>query len=191
MIGRAVRQWAWLAAARLLAIVSGLIMVAIAIPFRAPGLSFSDGRKIVNLPRWAWLWGNDYDGLLGDKRGWWAQNTPFGVPAESWLAMYTWAALRNPANNMRMLNAFSAIVQGSAFTWIGDYIVEDKPGLGGWQLVQAENGGRRWYGFYLVHQWTNSRAFVVRLGFKIKPAHAGTAEPPKGLTFKLNPYKAI
>lgn len=191
MILHALAQWSWLILARLAGIVTGLVMVALAIPFRVPTVSLSDGRQIVNLPRWAWLWGNDFDGLLGDKRGWWAENTPFGAPADSFLAMYWWAAIRNPANNMRFLDAFSAPVIGSKISYYGRYTVEDKPGMGGWQFVTAEQGTRRWYGFYLVHEWGKSRAFVVRLGFKIKPSHAGTYEPAKGLTFKVNPFKAI
>lgn len=191
MILHALAQWSWLILARLAGIVTGLVMVALAIPFRVPTVSLSDGRQIVNLPRWAWLWGNDFDGLLGDKRGWWAENTPFGAPADSFLAMYWWAAIRNPANNMRFLDAFSAPVIGSKISYYGRYTVEDKPGMGGWQFVTAEQGARRWYGFYLVHEWGKSRAFAVRLGFKIKPSHAGTYEPAKGLTFKVNPFKAI
>lgn len=191
MILHALAQWSWLILARLVGIVTGLVMVALAIPFRVPAVSLSDGRQIVNLPRWAWLWGNDFDGLLGDKRGWWAENTPFGAPADSFLAMYWWAAIRNPANNMRFLDAFSAPVIGSKISYYGRYTVEDKPGMGGWQFVTAEHGARRWYGFYLVYEWGKSRAFVVRLGFKIKPSHAGTYEPAKGLTFKVNPFKAI
>lgn len=125
-------QWAWLIIARVLGIITGLVMVPVAIPFRVAGVSGSDGRPIVNLPGWAWLWGNDFDGLQGDKRD-----------------------------------------------------------MDGWQFVWSEQDGRRWYGFYLVHCWSPTRAFVVRFGFKIKPEHQGKMEPRKGLTFKINPFKAI
>lgn len=191
MILHAPLQWSWLILARLAGIVTGLAVVALTIPFRVPAVSLSDGRPIVNLPRWAWLWGNDFDGLLGDKRGWWSANTPFGWAVDSFAAMYWWAAIRNPANNMRLLDAFSAPIIGSHIGYRGRYVVEDKPGMGGWQFVWAEQGGRRWFGFYLVHEWGNARALVVRLGFKIKPEHAGKNEPRKGLTFKVNPFKAI
>lgn len=191
MIGAALVQWLSLAIVRLLAIVCGLFVVAVALPFRVPGVSVSDGRSIVNLPRWAWLWGNDFDGLLGDKRGWWAANAPLGWAVDSFAAMWWWAAVRNPANNMRLLPAFSAPIVGSAIGYAGQYTVEDKPGMGGWQFVWAEQDGRRWFGFYLVHEWSLTRAFVLRVGFKIKPSHAGTQEPAKGLTFKINPLKSI
>ena len=64
----AILQWAVLLVLRILIILAGLVMVAVAIPYRVPGKSVSDGRNIVNLPWWAWLWGNDYDGLLGDNQ---------------------------------------------------------------------------------------------------------------------------
>lgn len=191
MILRALAQWSWLIIARLAGILSGFLMVALAIPFRVPAVSLSDGRAIVNLPRWAWLWGNDFDGLLGDKRGWWAENTPFGWAVDSFAAMWWWAAFRNPANNMRLLEAFSAPVIDSKITYRGRYVVEDKPGMGGWQFVIVENDGKRWFGFYWVHEWSTTRAFVIRLGFKVKPSHQGANEPRKGLTFKFNPAKSI
>jgi len=81
MILHALAQWSWLIIARLAGILSGLVMVALAIPFRVPAVSLSDGRAIVNLPRWAWLWGNDFDGLLGDKRGWWSSPCNCSVPS--------------------------------------------------------------------------------------------------------------
>ena len=191
MIFRAALQWAWLIVARAAGIITGLVVVAVAIPFRVSGLSGSDGRPILNMPRWAWLWGNDFDGLLGDKRGWWEANTPRGWAVDSFAAMYWWAAIRNPANNMRFLDAFSAPIIGSQIKYSGSYTVEDKPGLDGWQFVWAEQGGKRWFGFYFVRCWNDQRAFVIRLGFKIKPEHQGQDEPRKGLTFKINPYKEI
>lgn len=171
--------------------VIGLVVVAIALPFRVKGYSGSDGREISNLPKWAWLFGNDYDGLQGDKRGWWAENTPFGWPVDSFMAMWWWAAVRNPVNNMRFVKLWQAPVKGSTITYVGDYTVRDHPGEAGWQFVTTENGGKHWYGFYLVHQWSDTRAFVVRLGFKVQPDDAGTDGEPVGMTTKINFYKAI
>ena len=190
-ICKAFAQWGFLLVSNLLLDVLGLFVVAATIPFRVSGVSGSDGRPIVNLPRWVWLFGNDYDGLLGDKRGWWAANTPFGWPVDSFLAMWWWAAVRNPVNNMRFVKLWQAPVKGSTITYKGDYFVRDKPGSAGWQFVKTENGGKCWYGFYLVHQWSETRAFVIRMGFKVQPDDAGTDGEPKGMTTKINPYKAI
>jgi hypothetical protein len=211
-VAMAAAQWALLLVIRLALIIIGLPVVAIAIPFAAPGLSASDGRPIWNLPRLAWLWGNDFDGLDGDKRLWWADNCdalvlfgllpllrrlglPIGsLPVTSWLARWWWAALRNPVNNLRLVPGFNCPVGDCQLTHWGRFTVEDKPGMGGWQFVVARrNGGTsRWFGLYWVHEWTISRAFVVRLGYKIKPGHAfKIGEPAKGLTFKINPVKEI
>ncbi|WP_313135525.1 DUF7338 family protein [Stutzerimonas nitrititolerans] len=186
-------QWALLIVARVALIVIGLPVVALAIPFRTEGVSASDGRAIVNLPRWAWMFGNDYDGLFGDKRGWWADNTPFGWPVGSFAAMWWWAAIRNPVNNLRLVPGISCPVSECLITYRGHYSVEDKPDRGGWQFVTAKrhSGSSRWYGFYFVHEWSKTRAFVIRIGYKIKPSHAGSDEPAKGMTFKLNPWKEI
>lgn len=170
--------------------VIGLVVVAIAPPFRVKDCSGSDGREISNLPKWAWLFGNDYDGVLGDKRGWWAANTPFGLPVDHFVSMYTWAALRNPVNNMRRTNLFSAPVQGSTITFKGKEHVRDDKDSAGWQFVTTENSGKKWFGFYLVYLWSYTRAFVICLGFKVEPKDAGSTER-QGMTTKVNPWKAI
>lgn len=178
--------------ANIVLILLGLIVVAIALPFREADNSLSDGRPIVNLRTWAWLWGNDFDGALGDKRGWWAAHTPFGLPVDHFVSMYWWLAIRNPANNKRRVSLFSAPIVGSTITYVGNYNVADRPGQGGWQFVKlVDRKGRCYYGFYLVLQYSNTRAFVIRLGFKIKPDHQGTAELAKGMTVRVNPWKSI
>jgi hypothetical protein len=170
----------------------GLVMVAIALPFRVESVSVDDGRKIINLPKWAWLWGNDFDGVQGDKRGWWAANTPFGWDVNGYMAMYWWTAIRNPANNMRMLKLYQAPITGSTITYKGDYNVADKPGQGGWQFVKLVSlEGRSYYGFYFVKQWSQTHASVMRFGFKISPDQQGTVDLPKGETTRINPWKAI
>lgn len=188
---KAILQFTFLFFSNIVLVLTGFIMVAIAIPFRVKGYSVSDGREIVNLPKWAWLWGNDYDGLLGDGRGWWAENTIFGLPVDSYFCMWWWAAVRNPANNKRLTSWYQVPVVGSTITYKGQYTVEDKPGMGGWQFVKIKHGGKNSYGFYMVHEWSLTKAFVVRFGYKVKPSHAGTNEPAKGFTTKVNLFKAI
>ena len=196
---KALLQWTLLAIVRLVFIVLGFIVVAVAIPFRVPEESVSDGRPIVNLPKWAWVWGNDHDGLLGDKRHWWADNTPFGVDVNSFLAMYWWTAIRNPANNMRHLSWFSAPIVGSTIEYVGDYVVEDRPREGGWHFTKTKNEGKTYYGFHAVWEWKgifgkltkHERGFVLRLGFKVKPEHQDQDEPRKGMTFRIIPWKIL
>lgn len=205
-------QWLLLLVVRVALIIVGLPMVAIAIPFATPGASASDGRLIWNLPRWAWLFGNDFDGLDGDKRNWWADNCDalvlFGLlpllrrlgvslaplAPTSWLARWWWAAVRNPVNNLRRVPGFNCPVGDCLVTHWGSFTVEDKPGMGGLQFVVARRSGgvSRWFGLYWVHEWSLTRALVLRLGYKVKPEHAfRIGEPAKGMTFKLNLAKAI
>lgn len=196
---RAVWQWSWQILVRAVLILLGLVVVAIAIPLRVDSVSVSDGRYISNLPSWAWLWGNDHDGLLGDKRFWWRDNTPFGVKVDSFLAMYWWTAIRNPVNNMRHLEWASAPIIGSTINYVGDYVVEDRPNEGGWHFTETINGKRTYYGFHAVWEWKGwlrkltkyDRGFVLRLGFKVKPEHRGQDEPRKGLTFRCIPWKKL
>lgn len=185
-------QWVFCLAANIVLDSMGLVIVAVALPFRVADVSVSDGRKIINLPRWVWLWGNDFDGVQGDKRGWWAAHTPFGWDVNGYKAMYWWTAIRNPTNNMRRLKLFSAPIIGSTITYIGDRDVADKPGRAGWQFVKLVSAsGRSYYGFYLVKMLGSKHAFVIRMGFKVSPDHQGSKEQPKGMTTKINPWKNI
>lgn len=204
-------QWLGLILLRVPLIILGFMVVAVAVPFARSDYSRSDGRRIVDLPRWAWLWGNAFDGLDGDRRGWWADNCDalvlFGLrpllrrwwpslaplPVTSWLARWWWAAVRNPANNLRLVPGVSCPVSECLIEYSGQRLVEDKPGKGGWQFVRAtkRGGASRWYGFYAVRVTSAKTAAVVRLGFKIKPDHEGSNEPAKGMTFKVNLAKDI
>jgi hypothetical protein len=206
---RAVLQWTFLLLSNVVLDLSGLLTVALALPFRTGGESVSDDRSIIVLPRWAWIWSNDHDGLLGDKRGWWNLNCDskvlwgllpllrrlgIGIPlltAKSVLSMWWWAAIRNPANNMRRVGLWQAPVTGSTITYIGDRHVRDRAGEGGWQFVLTQNNGHWYYGFYLVHEWSKTKALVVRLGFKVEPDMAGTTDEPKGMTTRIIPTKSL
>lgn len=188
-----VLSWLFLIAVRLVLIALGLVVTPVALLFETSSSSVSDGRPILVLPDWAWLWSNDFDGSLGDKRGWWDAHAPFGLGAHHFLSKFIWLAVRNPVNNLRRTDWFSCPVKDCYIDHLGSAVVEDKPGKGGWQLVEAEHQitEERWYGFYWVHEWNERRALVVRLGFKIKPEHADKEEPPKGFTVRLNPWKEL
>lgn len=154
-------------------------------PFRVEETSKSDGRPIVNLPNWAWLFGNDFDGLQGDKRGQYADMTPFKLPVEHWFSMWWWAAVRNPVNNARFTKMFSAPITGATITYVGDYEVKDNGRDYGSHFIKSEKDGRSWYGYWLVKRISKNKALVIRMGFKIKPSHAGITDVDKGMTFKI------
>lgn len=185
--------WLFMLLARLVLIAAGLVVVPLALPFAGWGHSVDDRRYIRVLPRWAWLWSNDFDGSLGDKRGWWDAHAPFGLGASHWFSQFWWLAIRNPVNNLRRTAWGSCPVSECLIWYSGLRDVADKPGQYGWQLVTAvhRTTGKKWRGFYLAWELTPHRAFVVRLGFKIAPRHENSGEPPKGFTFKINPWKAV
>lgn len=202
-------QWLFLILSNIVLDLLGLVAVAVAVPFARASISKSDGRPIQVLPAWAWIWSNDYDGITGDKRLWWANNCDsqatlglfpwlrskgIAVPKlteNSFWSKYWWAAIRNPANNMRFVKWWSAPITGSTISYYGKYDVADKPGQGGWQFVIADSGKTKYYGFYFVHQWNSTHAFVVRIGYKITPDMANTVSEPKGMVTKINFYKVI
>lgn len=209
-------QWAFILAWNVVSTIVGIpvVFLVVWLNLDVTDVSKSDGREILNMPRWLWIFGNDYDGLTGDKRGWWHDNCDaqvfFGLfpflrkyfPSIKVLnpydrvCMWWWAAIRNPVNNDRFTPVLQAVVdanQGSRITYIGAFHVRDHAGEAGWQFVRtvSKRPWVRWYGLYWVHQWSETHAWVVRLGFKVDPAQDGLNDPPEGATFKITPYKAI
>lgn len=184
-------NWLFLLLVRLVLIAAGLVVVPLALPFADWASSVDDNRPITILPRWAWLWSNDFDGAMGDKRGWWDAHAPFGLGAQHWFSQFWWLAIRNPANNLRRTPLGSCPVSDCMIFWEGNRDVADKPGRFGMQFVEAVHrlSGRKYHGFYWTKRLTDTRCFVVRLGWKIQPSHEGEEEPPKGFTFKINPWK--
>ena len=202
---KAILQSLGLSLVKLSMAVIGLFVVAVALPFRkgeTKWLSSSHNEAyewgVITLPKWAWLWSNDSDGSLGDSRGWWAKNAVFGLPHTSYFAQWWWLCIRNPVNNLRYTKLMSCDVSKAEITHQGDYFVRDKPDFAGYQFVVATVEGRSYYGLYIVHQWNEERAFVLRAGFKVEPRHAKTdwgSEKPhkrhKGFTFRISPYNEI
>jgi hypothetical protein len=202
---RAALQWALFLPLRVALILLGFLVVPLALPFltfEGPSIAFTEAPgnwRQARLPAWAWLWSNDRDGALGDERGWWHLNAPFGLGAYHWFSQFWWLAIRNPANNMRFTPWFSCPLAECAFRYWGDESIKDRPGQGGQRLLLAthKTNGRRYYGFYGVWQWSAARALVIQLGFKPEPSDWGddySNDPSaqwKGLTFEINPWKSI
>lgn len=202
---RAATQWLLLFPVRVVLILLGALVVPLALPFArtlgtaVPFTQAPGNWQLVVLPAWAWLWSNDRDGALGDKRGWWHLNAPFDLGAYHWFSKLWWLALRNPSNNMRFTPLFGCPVMECDYRYWGDENVEDRPGQGGRRFLLAthKRTGRRYYGFYGVWQWTATRALVVQIGFKGEPkdwAEDYTSDPSRqwaGMTFEINPWKEI
>lgn len=198
-------QWLLLFPVRVVLILVGLVVVPLAMPLlvtEGPPVPFTQAPgnwQFKRLPAWAWLWSNDRDGAVGDKRGWWHLNAPFGLGAYHPLSMFIWLALRNPANNMRFTSWLGCPITECDYIYWGDQSVEDRPGEGGCRLLMAthKRTGRRYYGFYGVWQLSAERAVVVQLGFKGEPKdwlEDYSKDPSRqwaGMTFEINLFKDI
>lgn len=152
-------------------------------------------------PKWLFPFGNERDGFLGDKRGWWANERD--GREETFLSQYIWSALRNPCNNMRFMPLSSCDTSKSKIKLIaGQEYVRDKVGSEGWQFVRAiDNNNIPYYAFYFVKPRKDdpTKAIVIRAGFKVEPRHekeyAGATEKFgahfKGMTFRFSLTKDI
>lgn len=152
-------------------------------------------------PKWLFPFGNERDGFLGDKRGWWANERE--GEEDSFVSQYLWSAIRNPCNNMRFMPFSSCDTSKSKIKLIaGQEYVRDKVGSEGWQFVRAiDDKNIPYYGFYFVkpRKADPTKAIVIRIGFKIEPRHekeyAGSTEKFgaqfKGMTFRFSLSKDI
>jgi hypothetical protein len=177
-------SWFVSAILRIPLILLGLIMVPIGLLFKKehketerPFTQHNTDKTWmwVTLPKVLWIWSNDRDGALGDKRGWWDKNCPSG-DSRDFLSMFNWLALRNPANNMRWLKGFSVNMKEAVVTKLAgntDYDIDDKVGKTGWMWLKAKGPTFNYYTFYGV--WPRkkdpTKAFMIRIGHKIKVSH--------------------
>jgi len=138
-----------------------------------------------NMPRFLWIWGNDEDGLLGEPSG--KHSARVRGKERSFWGIYQWAALRNPANNLRYSEILSCYVDRCDLVWSGasDLLPEAKfpvrialndnnPVKPGWYFVKATDrtNSKVYYCYRLVKPLKSGRVLHIRLGFKIKPKHA-------------------
>lgn len=184
--------------------ISGLIVVPVALLFRKPVpgtlqkfTQYVGWWELVRLPKWALWWDNAYDGMLGDKRGWWNWHTG---NCRSFWSMYKWAAIRNSANyfsrNIIGCDVSDCVIVKAA----GVDVVDENPGSRQWQLLRAlDSKGRFYFRFYLVwaYPFRPDKGVMIDMGWKIKLAHNGTAKdaPPqdryKGIVFTPSFWKAL
>ena len=164
-----------LVAAKLLAMLLGLVVVPIAIPFgyvtEPPSREDKSNRKVYEgweyraLPGWAqWLWGNDKYGAYGNY--FWDDMHP--DPEEYW-PQFVWLAIRNPANNLNNFKLFKPTVSSVDIKIYGAKQVNDTKGQAGFQLITAG-----WLaGIYWILPYGNGRSLKVKLGFGISPMTNG------------------
>lgn len=180
------------------------IVTLLALPFRVehpetdtPFTIYSGTHRMVNLPRWAKWWDNIYDGMWGDKRGWWHNHTGDCTKFKS---MWLWNGIRNPAN------WFSRHIKGIDVSdckitkLAGSDIVVEDPGQRDWQFLMAERSdGKKFYRLFVVYSWTFKPEYgiMIDIGWKIKLAHNNVTKdsPPedryKGSVFTVSPWKDL
>lgn len=191
---KAIPSWVFWAFVRLNAVILGFFVVAAALPFRTEEpvpvgeeKPYPE-RKIVHLPKWAWLWDNDAEGMMSWMEEW-PEMCWNGKP-DSFLSMWQWAAWRNPANNMRFMRGIAVYLpEAHSVKYWGKYKVSDKDYKNGegWQFVGCKGKYFPYYGF----QWVGKK-YYIRLGHKIEPNHFEPDYLPnsperkhwKGMTFR-------
>lgn len=188
----------------------GLLVVPVALLFRVPHPSttqaFTDPRQVpgywmlVTLRNWARWWSNEFDGALGDKRGWW--NTyclkVFKRECTSFLCMFWWLAIRNPANYWSRVVTGVDVSRCVILHLAGAAVVdEDHPG---WQVLAAvRDDGKVFPYFTWVAPWgfKPDHCAYVRIGWKINLDHNNVLSTDriqdrlKGSVFRGSPWKAI
>jgi hypothetical protein len=195
----AVVTWAFLFVLRASLIILGLVVVPVALLFRTTedvvdpsNLTYPE-RKVVHLPKWAWLWDNDAEGAMSWMVRW--PDLCWDKDPTSFLSMFQWMAIRNPVNNMRFTRGIAAYLPyiKSIDLLYGDSFVSTKY-QEGVQFVVGKGNFFRYYSFYYV-KVIGDKTFSIRLGHKMEPRHLPIKlETPerkywKGMTFRVS-YKS-
>lgn len=187
----------------------GLLVVWLALPYRWCPPAFAQtysqhpehgSWRLERLPCWALLWDNCYDGMLGDKRGWWANYclTEYKKPNTDRYCMWKWAAIRNPANYWSRVVCGVDVSRCTMTLLAGQEIVdEDHPG---WHfMVATRDDGKEFHSLEFVLPWFFDKTHAVygRFGWKVKMSHTGTAPDAreqdriKGHVYRVSPWKEI
>ena len=187
--------------------ILGLGVVWFALPYRRtvgeakPFTQYPDlgNWQLVRLPSWALWWDNAFDGVYGDKRGWWANYCipQYGSTFDSRKCMWYWTALRNPANyfsrNVCGIDVSTIRVEKVA----GNIHDESVAPYRGWFLLRGTDGKRIYPRLYMEFAIHGNKGLMLDFGYKIKLSHNGTpADAPekdrvKGIVFVVSPWKEL
>lgn len=145
----------------LVMIIIGLFVVAIALPFSHKiGEKNEYGWQMERLPKWAWYWSNDYDGVQGQKNG----KNYTDSALDSFWGRYNWTAIRNPANNFSRYTMGVNFFDVRLIEWVGtDPDIDD--GIVGWSYLRFHVVGKR---FAFPKLAINTGKRVIWIGWKGK-----------------------
>lgn len=177
--------WSVLFPVRIILVIMGLPIVAIALPFaterETDRVASWDQWRLIRLPWWAWLWDNKRDGAMGDVRGTYPDRQAPDWADTEYLLAYNWLALRNPVNNFsRWLPLASVDINGR---------VSEALSVGDDHLFLRVIG--RWGIPYYQFMWQFWDDHWLKLGHKIdlKYNTKDWTEDPisarKGFTFRI------
>ena len=145
-------------------------------PFSDPRYSRLGNWSLVRLPKWLLPWDNAFDGLLGDKRGWfanWCMEHKIAYPS-NW-SMWIWGAIRNPANYWSRVITGCDVTNSTVEVLYGPPEVDEShPGLH--LLVLTDAKGRDFPAVNFCYPWpfNPTHGVFARFGWKVKTSHAGT-----------------
>ena len=125
----------------------------------------------IRLPKWALWWDNAFDGMLGDKRGWWANE----CKGEHYTRfnMWRWAALRNPANFFSR-NVCGVDVSALSIALVKSGGIAESAPYRGWYLLKGTDGKRIYPRLYMEFAIHGNHGLMLDFGWKIKLSHNGT-----------------
>jgi len=168
---------------RLPLIILGFLAIPIAYPFRTDN----------HLPKWAWIWDNDQDGIYGPH---W-----FHKGNENFRSCWLWSAVRNPVNNMRFaigLNREDGFDDSYMF---GDEGIPTPKKArifkrATWHLTLIRVGWLWHMSFWYIKPLSNLKHFRIRIGWKCTPdwVHDINISKPEtlkysGITFQFMPNR--
>jgi hypothetical protein len=151
--------------------------------------------------KWAWWWGNDVDGFLGDDDFRWAsRDIPFGLKNTSFLGQWWWGAIRNMLGNYKRFVIACDVRECTYELLVGQEYVRDDPENTGFQLLRAtrRRDGKEYYRIYWVWKWPGlARAFIVEIGHEFTGKHfkenyvGREYKAFKGHSYIIHPFKKI
>lgn len=159
------------------------------IPFtQFPELGFW---QMWNLPAWARWWDNVFDGMGGDKRGWWANNclAEYGIPHTHRFCMWVWAAVRNPANYFNR-NICGIDVTKTA---IRQVFLSRHVSI----LSATHTNGLLYPRIVINYEIKNNKGILIEIGWKIKMEHNNVRpdDPAsariKGIQLAISPWRDL
>ena len=147
---------------------------------------------------WMLWWDNVYDGLLGDKRGYWNTYCVNNYKKNAWgkYCMWQWTAIRNSCNYFDR-NIIGIDMSKHKVTLLAGQPIAEEDNWG-WHFLLATNKetGKQRYYFGWFKEITKTHHAYIRVGWKIKLSHnlvdefSEETDKWKGFVCRFSPWKS-